>query len=191
MRLVSTSEEDSSTPQGATYTPRQSAHNMSNHGDDNKVRFYFMGEEYFNLLCDMAKPRNLITNTEMVQRSADKQEELDAAVVHLGTRIELDLSAIRVNLDHHFRQMPRSTHWSSTPYTDVNNCEPLECGADGPVIHDLNLIERSRKEKVGRSPEAQYALRIGYQEAFGHVCALWIIASPAALFFGSYASHAK
>jgi hypothetical protein len=172
MRLVSTSEEDSSTPQGATYTPRQSAHNMSNHGDDNKVRFYFMGEEYFNLLCDMAKPRNLITNTEMVQRSADKQEELDAAVVHLGTRIELDLSAIRVNLDHHFRQVPRSTHWSSTPYTDVNNCEPLECGADGPVIHDLNLIERSRKEKVGRSPEAQYTFREGRLDGVIDACML-------------------
>jgi hypothetical protein len=164
---------------------------MSNHGDDSKVRFYFMGEEYFNLLRNMGKPRNLITNTEMVQYSADEQEELDAAFVHLGTRIELDLSAIHINLDHHFRQMPRSIRWSSTPYTDVNNREPLERGADGPVIHDLNLIERSRKEKVGRSPEAQYALRIGYQEAFGHVCALWIIASPAALFFGSYASHAK
>jgi hypothetical protein len=145
---------------------------MSNHGDDSKVRFYFMGEEYFNLLRDMEKLRNLITNTEVVQRSADEQEELDAAFVHLGSRIVLDLLAIRVDLDHHFRQMPRSIRWSSTPYTDLNNREPLERGADGHVIHDLNLIERSRKEKVGRSPEAQYTFREGRLDGVIDACML-------------------
>ena len=61
--------------------------------------------------------------------------------MHLGSRIEADLAAIRPKLDQHFRQLSRSTRWTSTPYTHVDDHDPLERGADGHVIHDINLIE--------------------------------------------------
>lgn len=81
---------------------------MAYYGGANDVRFYFVGDEYYNLVCDMLDLQDLIATTENFRRSTDEQENLDAAFVHLGSRIEQDLSAIRVKLDQHFRQLPRS-----------------------------------------------------------------------------------
>lgn len=134
---------------------------MSDFGDDGDVRLYFEDQEYFKLLCDMMDLHDLITTTRAVELDADVQEDVDAVFVHLGSRIEEDLASIRPKLDQHFRQLSRSVRWTSTPYTHVDNHDPRERDADGYVIHDLDLIEKSRKAKLERSPDAQYALRIG------------------------------
>ena len=164
---------------------------MAYHGVANDERFYFMGDECYNLVCDMLDLQDLIATTEIARRTTNEQENLDATFVHLGSRIEQDLSEIRVHLDHHFRQLHRSVRRTSTRYTDVNNPEPLERGANGHVILDLELIKRSREAKIGRSVDAQYGFRVGYQDGIITACLLWIVASLVAPFFGSYASCAK
>lgn len=76
---------------------------MSTHDNDDDMRFYFVGEAYSKLLCDMTDLYDLITTTGTVQHDAGEQEDLDAIFVHLGSRIEEDLAAIRPKLDQHFR----------------------------------------------------------------------------------------
>lgn len=164
---------------------------MAYYGGANDARFYFMGDEFYNLVCDMLDLQDLIATTENFQRSTVEKENLDATFVHLGSRIEQDLSAIRVKLDQYFRRQPRLARWPSTRYTDVNNPEPLERGADGHVIHDLELIKRSREAKIGRSVDAQYGFRVGYQDGLITACLLWIVVSLAAPLFGVWESWVK
>lgn len=160
-------------------------------GGANDVPFYFTGDEYYNLVCDMLDLQDLISTTDNVPRSADEQEDLDAAFAHLGSRIEQDLSAARVKLDQHFRQLPRSIRWTSTLYTDINNREPLERGANGDVIYNLELIERSRQEKIRRTPDVHFAFREGYLYGVFYACTPWILASLTAPLFGGYTSYVK
>jgi len=126
---------------------------------------YFFGKEYNKLVSDMQNLRDLIENTETGQRDAEEQENLHADLVSWGSRVEQDLAAIRVKLDHHFRQSSCrfKAHW--TPHVHEGNLDPLERGADGHVIFDLRRIEQSRIEqscmtKMGRSPEAQYSILV-------------------------------
>ena len=164
---------------------------MAYHRGANNMRFYFAGDECYNLMCDMLDLQDLIATTEIIQCSAEEQENLDATFVHLGSRIEQDLSGVRVKLDQHFRQLPRSIRWKPTRYTDVNNPEPLERGANGHVILDLELIKRSREAKIGRSVDAQYGFRVGYQDGLITACLLWIVVSLAAPLFGVWESWVK
>ena len=83
--------------------------------------------------------------------------------------------------------MPRSFHRDS--YTHADNHEPLERGADGHVIHDLIQIDRSRMEKIKRSPEAQYAIRIGHVAGMADACTLWVVAGFVASYFGVCAPY--
>ena len=161
---------------------------MPAHGNDGDVRLYFGDQEYFKLLCDMMDLHDLITTAATVERDAGEQEELDAIFVHLGSRIEEDLAAVRPNLDQHFRQLSRSVRWTST---HVDNRDPLERDAEGHAIHDLGLVERSRKAKIKRSPDAQYALRVGYMHGLLYACAPWIAATLVAPYFGVWAFWVK
>jgi hypothetical protein len=150
---------------------------------------YFSGKEYNKLVSSMQALRNLIEKTEMTQRDMGEQEKFDADFVFWDPRIEEDLAAIRVKLDQHLRQLPRRVRWTS--YTHVDNQEPLERGKNGHVIHDLGLIKRSRMEKIGRSPEAQYALHTGHRDGILQACTLWVVARLVGSYFGVWASYAK
>lgn len=173
---------------------------MSDHGADSvsdertdvfatNFHPYFFGKEYNKLVSSMQALRNLIEKTEIAQQDMQEQEKLDADFVFWGLRIEEDLSAIRVKLDQHFRQLPRRIRWTS--YTHVDNHEPLERGKNGHVIHDLGLIKRSRMEKIERSSEAQYALHTGHRGGILQACTLWVVARLVASYFGGYASYVK